>query len=506
MEVASELSPLSGTENQGRIKERSSYYPQEPSKRPQTRGQKVRSCLGHNALTILTVSGVVGGVVLGIILRSTREKWTPREIMYINYFGDLFLRMLKSLILPLIISSLVSAIGSLDLSLSGRIGARAIGYYMATTICAVILGIILVMTIQPGVGSSAQESKKPAQNVSTIDTLMDLVRNMVPPNLVQACIAQHRTEPKLPENSSVPMDEWELEEKVVSGSNILGLVVFATVLGITLGKMGPKAKPLLNFFDSLSGAMMLITNYVIWLSPLGVLSLVASKITEMKSLEEIVGQLGMYFLTVLVALLIHGFLVLPGMYFLLTKKNPYVYISHMAEALVTAFGTSSSSATLPLAISCLEEKNGIDPRVSRFVMPIGATVNMDGTALYEAVAAIFIAQVRKVALSFGQLVAISITATAASIGAAGIPQAGLVTMVMVLDTVRLPANDVFLIIAVDWLLDRCRTTVNVIGDSLGAGIVQHLSRNELAALPHTTQQTQNGADPRDYVDMSWDVR
>ncbi|XP_071571150.1 excitatory amino acid transporter 1 isoform X2 [Temnothorax nylanderi] len=494
MEVASELSPLSGTENQGRIKERSSYYPQEPSKRPETRGQKVRSCLSHNALTILTVSGVVGGVVLGIILRTTREKWTPREIMYINYFGDLFLRMLKSLILPLIISSLVSAIGSLDLSLSGRIGARAIGYYMATTICAVILGIILVMTIQPGVGSSAQESKRPAQNVSTIDTLMDLVRNMFPPNLVQACIAQHRTEPKLPENSSVPMEEWELEEKVVSGSNILGLVVFATVLGITLGKMGPKAKPLLNFFDSLSGAMMLITNWVIWLSPLGVLSLVASKITEMKSLEEIVGQLGMYFLTVLVALLIHGFLVLPGMYFLLTKKNPYVYISHMAEALVTAFGTSSSSATLPLAISCLEEKNGIDPRVSRFVMPIGATVNMDGTALYEAVAAIFIAQVRKVALSFGQLVAISITATAASIGAAGIPQAGLVTMVMVLDTVRLPANDVFLIIAVDWLLDRCRTTVNVIGDSLGAGIVQHLSRNELAALPHNTQQTQNGAD------------
>lgn len=136
------------------------------------------------------------------------------------------------------------------------------------------------------------------------------------------------------------------------------------------------------------------------------LSLVASKITAMKSLNEIVGLLGMYFVTVLVALLIHGFLILPGLYFLFTKKNPYVYISRMAEALVTAFGTSSSSATLPLAISCLEEKNGIDSRVTRFVMPIGATVNMDGTALYEAVAAIFISQVRRVPLSFGQLVAI----------------------------------------------------------------------------------------------------
>ncbi|EZA62365.1 excitatory amino acid transporter 1 isoform X2 [Ooceraea biroi] len=497
MEVASELSPLSGTENQGKIKERSSYYPQEPSKRPRTAGQKVRACLSHNALTILTMSGVIGGVVLGIILRNSRtDKWTPREIMYINYLGDLFLRMLKSLILPLIISSLVSAIGSLDLSLSGRIGARAIGYYMVTTICAVILGMILVVSIQPGVGSSAAETTKPAQNVSTVDTLMDLVRNMFPPNIVQACIAQHRTETEPPEgNYSIPMEEWKLTEKLVSGSNILGLVVFATVMGITLSKMGPPAKPLLSFFESLSGAMMLITNWVIWLSPIGVLSLVAAKITEMKSLDEVVGQLGMYFLTVVIALLIHGLLVLPGMYFLLTKKNPYAYISNMAQALVTAFGTSSSSATLPIAIACLEDRNGIDPRVTRFVMPIGATVNMDGTALYEAVAAIFISQVRKMSLSFGELIAVSITATAASIGAAGIPQAGLVTMVMVLDTVRLPANDVFLIIAVDWLLDRCRTTINVIGDSLGAGIVQHLSRNELAALPqHSTQQAQNGAD------------
>lgn len=456
----------------------------------------MKSCLRHNALTILTVSGVIGGVILGIILRSSRtEKWTPREIMYINYLGDLFLRMLKSLILPLIMSSLISAIGSLDLSLSGRIGARAIAYYMVTTISAVVLGIILVVSIQPGVGGSADhDTHKPPQNVSTVDTLMDLVRNMFPPNLVQACIAQHRTEMKKPENiTSGNMDDWEPVEREVSGMNILGLVVFATVLGITLGKMGHQGKPLLSFFESLSAAMMMITNWVIWLSPIGVLFLVASKITAMKSLDEVVTQLGMYFMTVLIGLCIHGFVVLPALYFVMTKKNPYRYISNMAQAMVTAFGTSSSSATLPIAIGCLEDNNGVDPRITRFVLPIGATINMDGTALYEAVAAIFIAQVRKVSLSFGQLVAVSITATAASIGAAGIPQAGLVTMVMVLDTVRLPANDVFLIVAVDWLLDRCRTTVNVVGDSLGAGIVNYLSKNELATLPHNAQP-QNGAD------------
>ncbi|KAI4494188.1 hypothetical protein M0802_009222 [Mischocyttarus mexicanus] len=495
METATELSPLSGPEKQGRV-ERTSYYPQEPGKRPQTRKEKIRSCLKHNALTMLTVGGVVGGVALGIILRNSRtDRYTNREIMYINYVGDLFLRMLKSLILPLIMSSLISAIGSLDLSLSGKIGARAISYYMVTTISAVVLGIILVVSIQPGVGSTAGRAEKAlAQNSSTVDTLLDLVRNMFPPNLVQACISQMRTVVKKPvDGDSDDMDNWDFTEKDIPGMNILGLVVFSTVLGITLGKMSQEGKPLLNFFESLSGAMMVITNWVIWLSPVGILFLVTAKIVEMESLEQVVAQLGMYFLTVLIGLCIHGFIILPGLYFVITKKNPYRYISNLAQALVTAFGTSSSSATLPVAINCLEERNGIDPRITRFVLPIGATINMDGTALYEAVAAIFIAQVREVSLTFGQLVAISITATAASIGAAGIPQAGLVTMVMVLDTVHLPSNDVFLILAVDWLLDRCRTTVNVMGDSLGAGIVNHLSKNELSALPQH-RQSQNGAD------------
>ena len=149
---------------------------------------------------------------------------------------------------------------------------------------------------------------------------------------------------------------------------------------------------------------------------------------------------------------------------------------------MTAWGTASSSATLPVTINCLEEKNGVDPRISRFVLPIGATINMDGTALYEAVAAIFIAQMVGVEPSISQIVAISITATAASIGAAGIPQAGLVTMVMVLDTVGLPSHLVSMILSVDWLLDRFRTAINVLGDSIGAGIVSHLSSEELREI------------------------
>merc|ERR1712066_59113 len=194
------------------------------------------------------------------------------------------------------------------------------------------------------------------------------------------------------------------------------------------------------------------------------------------------GQLGLYFMTVLIGLFLHGFVVLPIIYTVCTRKLPFRFIANMTNAFTTAFGTASSSATLPVTISLLEEKNEVDPRVCRFVLPIGATINMDGTALYEAVAAIFISQVNGMALSIGQVIAISITATAASIGAAGIPQAGLVTMVMVLEAVGLPPDDITIILAVDWLLDRFRTTINVVGDSVGAGIVNHLSAGELDAM------------------------
>ncbi|GAB0209532.1 excitatory amino acid transporter 1 [Grus japonensis] len=222
-------------------------------------------------------------------------------------------------------------------------------------------------------------------------------------------------------------------------------------------------------------AILLVRRY----APLGILFLIAGKIVEMEDMGMIGGQLAMYTVTVIIGLLIHAVIVLPLLYFLITRKNPWVFIAGLIQALVTALGTSSSSATLPVTFKCLEEINGVDKRVTRFVLPVGATINMDGTALYEALAAIFIAQVNNFDLNFGQIITISITATAASIGAAGIPQAGLVTMVIVLTSVGLPTDDITLIIAVDWFLDRLRTTTNVLGDSIGAGIIEHLSRHEL---------------------------
>merc|ERR1719242_1840768 len=208
----------------------------------------------------------------------------------------------------------------------------------------------------------------------------------------------------------------------------------------------------------------------------------------MKSVMAELTKLVWYLVTVTLGISIHGFIVLPLIYSLVTRSLPFKFIGKMGPALATAFGTASSSATLPVTVNSLEQMNKIDTRISRFILPIGATINMDGTALYEAVAAIFIAQMVGMNPSLGQIIIISITATAASIGAAGIPHAGLVTLVMVLETVGLPSEAVSIIMSVDWLVDRVRTAVNVLGDAFGAAIVAHLSRKELAVAGNEMEQ------------------
>ncbi|XP_043577026.1 excitatory amino acid transporter 4 [Chiloscyllium plagiosum] len=470
--------------------------------------QSVLSFLKKNAFVLLTIFAVILGIILGFTLRP--YKLSYREIKYFSFPGELLMRMLQMLVLPLIVSSLVSGMAALDSKASGKMGIRAVVFYMVTTIIAVFIGIVMVMIIHPGKGSKVDLHREgKIEKVQAADAFMDLIRNMFPPNLVEACFKQYKTnygtrkilrptsssinfttttEPSMIENITEAFKNLEelmfVEEVIpVAGSsnavNALGLVVFSIAFGLVIGNMKQQGRALKEFFDCLNEAIMRLVAIIIWYAPIGILFLIAGKIMEMKDLTVMGGQLGMYTVTVIIGLLIHALVVLPLLYFIVTHKNPWVFIGGLLQALITALGTSSSSATLPITFKCLEENNGVDKHVTRFVLPVGATINMDGTALYEALAAIFIAQVNNYDLNFGQIITISITATAASIGAAGIPQAGLVTMVIVLTSVGLPTEDITLIIAVDWFLDRLRTTTNVLGDSLGAGIVEHLSRHEL---------------------------
>ncbi|XP_077882393.1 excitatory amino acid transporter 5 isoform X2 [Ictidomys tridecemlineatus] len=419
--------------------------------------------------------------------------------------------------------SLMSGLASLDAKTSSRLGILTVAYYLWTTFLAVIVGIIMVSIIHPGGAAQkeiTEQSGKPV--MSSADALLDLIRNMFPANLVEATFKQYRTKstpviksPKVtPEEASprriliygvqeengsrvqnfaldltpAPEVVYKSEPGTSDGMNVLGIVIFSATMGIMLGRMGDSGAPLVSFCQCLNESVMKIVALAVWYFPFGIVFLIAGKILEMDDPKAVRKKLGFYAITVVCGLVVHGLFILPLLYFLITRKNPIVFIRGVLQALLIALATSSSSATLPITFKCLLENNHIDRRIARFVLPVGATINMDGTALYEAVAAIFIAQVNNYELDFGQIITISITATAASIGAAGIPQAGLVTMVIVLTSVGLPTDDINLIIAVDWALDRFRTMINVLGDALAAGIMAHICRKDFARDTGTTEK------------------
>ncbi|KFV74521.1 Excitatory amino acid transporter 5, partial [Dryobates pubescens] len=471
---------------------------------------RIKDVFKRNGLLILSVLSVTIGCLLGFFLRTRRL--SQQEISYFQFPGELLMRMLKMLILPLVVSSLMSGLAALDAKTSSRLGIITVTYYLWTTFVAVVVGIIMVSIIHPGGAAQKEITEDGGKPImSSADALLDLIRNMFPANLVEATFKQYRTKsiPIIKSNKASPestsrriiiygiQDEngsnvqnfalditpppeviYKSEPGTSDGMNVLGIVIFSATMGIMLGRMGNSGVPLVSFCQCLNESVMKIVAVAVWYFPFGIVFLIAGKILEMDDPSAIGKKLGFYAITVVCGLVVHGLFILPMMYFFITKKNPIVFIRGILQALLIALATSSSSATLPITFKCLLENNHVDRRIARFVLPVGATINMDGTALYEAVAAIFIAQVNNYELDFGQIITISITATAASIGAAGIPQAGLVTMVIVLTSVGLPTDDITLIIAVDWALDRFRTMINVLGDALAAGIMAHICRKE----------------------------
>ncbi|XP_033490601.1 excitatory amino acid transporter 2 isoform X2 [Epinephelus lanceolatus] len=469
--------------------------------RPQSKCAQVCSKMFKNLLLTLTVLGVILGAVAGMLLR-VASPIHPDIVMVIAFPGDILMRMLKMLILPLIISSLITGLAGLDAKSSGRLGTRAMVYYMSTTVIAAVLGVILVLVIHPGNPKLKENLGEGEKNddVSSLDAFFDLIRNLFPENLVQACFQQIQTVTKKVEVvieeevnataveglvANITKEPQFIIKKSLqfkSGMNVLGLIGFFIAFGICMGKMGEKAKLMIEFFNILNEIVMKLVILIMWYSPFGIACLICGKIISIKDLEVVGRQLGMYMVTVIIGLIIHGAIFLPSIYFVIVRKNPFTFFLGIFQAWITALGTASSAGTLPVTFRCLEENLGIDKRVTRFVLPVGATINMDGTALYEAVAAIFIAQMNGIYLDPGQIVTVSLTATLASVGAASIPSAGLVTMLLILTAVGLPTQDISLLVAVDWLLDRFRTSVNVVGDSYGAGIVYHMSKAELEEL------------------------
>jgi Na+/H+-dicarboxylate symporter len=396
-------------------------------------------------------------ILIGFVLAIFMGLFLTDYVKYVSWMGDLFLRALKMVIVPLILSAIISGITNLSSGKNiGRLGAKTIGYYLMTSFFAILVGLILVNIFQPGVGADLGLSKNVEEITATKQSFGDTLLNIVPENIFKSFLE----------------------------TDMLSIIFFAIIFGFFISKVEDHYNThLTTFFNATFEVMMKITLFIIKFAPLGILGIVAGIVAEEAgnpdTLVDIVGRLGLYMLAVLLALLIHASITLPILMKTIGKVSPLKHFKNMTSTLLTAFSTSSSSATLPFTMETVEYESGVSKNVTSFTLPLGATVNMDGTALYECIAAIFIAQAYGIGLGFVEQVVVILTALLASIGAAGIPMAGLVTITIILSALGLPLEGVGLILSVDRILDMCRTTVNVWSDSCGAVIIARTEGEEL---------------------------
>ena len=536
---------------------------------------------GHGKATLYIVGAIIAAIVTAIVGPALFGESFRGVVDVFDVGGEIFLRALQMIVVPLVMASVMSGILGLgDVRKLGRPGFYAVSYYLCTTVLAVVTGLIVVNIVNPGKGidrklvedarkegeetiaavTTSRQGKKikwhnvtgdraaiagvsqnlsiPDEGIWSVRLSIDQVgqaespakallewsidgnKFMPVPNgqFVAGREARiHTTKPviPLPEDANYVRIEFTpalggtssiVEGYLVQGApsigdifknlvlmlftnnllksmvefNLLPLILFSVVFGAMLTTMGDRAKTIANLVVSINEALMSFILLLMKLAPLGIFCLVAARFAKAQldgQFLTLIKSQAWYMTSVLSGLGIHALVTLPLLLWIFSRRNPFRYFGQMSQAILTAFSTASSTATLPITMECAEKKAGVSRRSTEFVLPLGATINMDGTALYEAAAAIFIAQAYALVdpafvLTFDKQVIIAVTATLAAIGAAGIPEAGLVTMLIVLNAVGLPIEMIGLIIPIDWLLDRFRTAVNVFGDSVGAAIVE----------------------------------
>ncbi|WP_078817695.1 dicarboxylate/amino acid:cation symporter [Sporosarcina newyorkensis] len=372
-------------------------------------------------------------IILGVIFGPSIEVIKP--------LGDLFLRLIKFIIAPLILASLVVGVASTgDPKQLGRIGVKTVSYYLVTSAIAVAIGLAFAYLISPGKGVNISVPEAAAQ-VNETDGVIATLLNIIPENSFTA----------------------------LSSGNILQIIFFAIFVGLAITLVGKKAKPVYQFFEGFAEIMYKITGIVMWFAPIGILGLVAPVVGEYGL--SVLMPLLKVILTVAIACFIHVLFVYSMAVKKFAKMSPMKFFKGMAPASIVAFSTCSSAGTLPVTIKNTQDNLGVPKKISSFVLPLGATINMDGTAIYQGVAVVFIAQFYGLELSLIQLLMVVLTAVLASIGAAGVPGAGVIMLAMVLSSVNIPLEGIALIAGIDRILDMFRTTVNILGDASASVVV-----------------------------------
>lgn len=404
------------------------------------------------------IIGLVIGAIVGLVLNLT----SPNLFNTLNSFlftplGKIFLNLINMLVVPIVFFSITLGVAGLgDPKKLGRIGAKTISYFLCTTAIAIIIGLILASVIQPGTIGEYDTSNveyEAEEAPSVTETLL----NIIPTNPIKA----------------------------LAEGNMLQIIAFSIFVGLGITMLGKKADTLLRVIEQGNELMMYLVNLVMKFAPYGTFGLIATAVGSQG--YDAIKAMGLYMLVVLLALFVHAVLTYSSTIAIFAKQNPFAFFKNFAPAMGVAFSTSSSNATLPVSMETAQKRLGVPESISSFVQPLGATINMDGTAIMQGVATIFIAQVYGIELSFTQLVTVVLTAVLASIGTAGVPGVGLIMLAMVLDSVGLPVAGIALIIGIDRLLDMTRTAVNITGDAACAVIVAETEKKHGNIQPNVSE-------------------
>ncbi len=384
---------------------------------------------------------ILVALILALIYGSVFKEY----IDYVSWLGDLFIRALKMIVIPLIITSLITGITNVGSSKNlGRLSIKTLAYYITTSLLAIITGLILVNIIKPGAGFEINVAQDISQLGIVQKPLKETLINIVPNNIFRAFTSE----------------------------NMLSIIFFSILFGFFIIQIQDKHRELLtDFFSASFRVMMKITLFVIKFAPLGIFGIVAKVIAEQDNLLDLFKSIGLFMTVVTAGLLFHAVVTLPAILKFVGKTNPLRFFNSVLTPLLTAFSTQSSNATLPLTIEAVEDNAGVSNKISSFTLPLGATINMDGTALYELAVAGFVAQIYGIDLSISQQVVMVLTALLASIGTAAIPMASLVTMTIIFTAVGLPLEGIAIVMPVERILDMFRTTVNVWSDCCGAATI-----------------------------------
>ncbi len=402
------------------------------------------------------IIGLILGLCYGIL--ATAQGWGAFTSDWIAPFGIIFINLLKLIAVPLVLASLITGVASLsDLKKLSRIGGKTIGIYILTTAIAVTIGLVIVNILQPG---------------DTVPDEMKIKLQQTYQNVADSKTgAAESVKERGPLQPIVDMVPSNIMSSTSNNRNMLQVVFFAIFFGIGLIQISEKkARPVLNFFEGLNDVIIKLVDIIMLMAPIGVFALIADTINKvagdsLANVLELLGSLGYYMFAVILGLIIHMSITYTGILKIFTNMPLKVFFKGIAPAQLLAFSTSSSGATLPVTMERCEDELGVSEEVSSFVLPLGATINMDGTALYQAVAAVFIAQTLGMDLTLGAQVTIVLTAVLASIGTAAVPGAGIIMLVIILEAIGVPSQGIALILGVDRILDMMRTTINVTGDA-----------------------------------------